>query len=84
MKRLLVGLTCCALLALIVGGCSACGRDTPPPETPREAPVNPAFEEWRKQQEQKNATSTGQESEPPAGYVPPPVSPPEPTRNSDT
>lgn len=84
MKRLLVSLACCALLTMIVGGCAACGQDKPDQKDPREAPVNPAFEEWRKQQEQKDAKPDAQESEPPAGYVPPPVSPPEaaPGRNT--
>ncbi len=76
MKRLLVGLGCCALLAMLAGGCAACGQDRPDPQTPREAPLNPAFEEWRKQQERKDGQPDAQESEPPAGYVPPPVPPP--------
>ncbi|EMG36272.1 hypothetical protein PCS_02775 [Desulfocurvibacter africanus PCS] len=84
MKRLLASLTCCVLLAVSVWGCAACGPDKPDPEAPREAPVNPAFEEWRKQQEQKDARPDAQESEPPAGYVPPPVSPPESARDQDT
>lgn len=76
MNRSLASLACGALLAASsLWGCAACGADEP-----EQAPLNPAFEQWR--QEQKTGQGqTGQEREegvPPPGLVPPPVPPPAP------
>jgi len=73
-------MTRCLLILAVVSaafllGCAACRS-----QEPREAPANPAFQEWRRQEAtgQGRPDNAEEKQELPSGYVPPPVSPPEP------